>query len=231
MTSLLNWKETYEAGPEICGGKGYNLARLARYGFRVPRGGVLPAGAPIAEFGPGLAQLGLANTRVAVRSSATAEDSSRASFAGIHRSYLNVLGSEAVAQAAQGCVDSLSTPEARSYRLRMGSADEEVRCAVVICEMVNALCAGVAFSCDPASGRRDLILIDAAPGLGDKLVQGAVNPTRMIWRRHAGFLARESGPASGALLPPDREQELVHLVERIQWALGGGREPQDVEWA
>ena len=231
MTSLLNWNQAFEAGPEICGGKGYNLARLARYGFRVPRGGVLPAGASIADIGPGLEQLGLSKTKVAVRSSATAEDSSRASFAGIHRSYLNVLGREAVEQATQGCIDSLATPEAKSYRHRMGFADEEVRCAVVVCEMVNALCAGVAFSCDPANGRRDLILIDAAEGLGDKLVQGAVNPARMTWRRFGGLLLREGAPAPAGLLPPEREQELAHIVDRIQWALGQGSDPQDVEWA
>jgi len=231
MRSLLNWYEAYEAGPSVCGGKGYNLARLARYGFRVPRGAVLAAGAPISAIGHGLEQLGLDQTAVAVRSSATAEDSSRASFAGIHRTYLNVCGREAVERAAQGCIDSLTTPEAQSYRRRMGFADEEVRCAVVICEMVDALCAGVAFSCDPANGRRDLILIDAAEGLGDILVQGAVNPVRMSWRRSTGRLVRESGPAPGALLPLDREQELVHIVERVQWALGEGRDPQDVEWA
>ncbi len=215
----------------MCGGKGFNLARLARYGFRVPQGGVLPAGTSISHIGVGLERLGLDQARVAVRSSATAEDSSRASFAGIHRSYLNVSGRAAVEQAAQGCIDSLTTPEAQSYRRRMGFADEEVRCAVVICEMVNALCAGVAFSCDPANGRRDLILIDAAEGLGDRLVQGEVNPVRMSWRRSTDRLVRESGPPLGALLPSDREQELVHIVERVQWALGEGRDPQDVEWA
>ena len=215
----------------MCGGKGYNLARLARYGFRVPHGGVLPAGALISGIGPDLEQLGLEKARVAVRSSATAEDSARASFAGIHRSYLNICGRAAVERAAQGCIDSLTTPEAQSYRRRMGFADEEVRCAVVICEMVDALCAGVAFSCDPANGRRDLILIDAAEGLGDRLVQGSVNPIRMSWRRSAGRLVRESGPTPGALLPSDREEELVHIVERVQWALGEGRDPQDVEWA
>ncbi len=222
MTSLLNWNQAFEAGPSVCGGKGYNLARLARYGFRVPHGGVLPAGASIAEIGPGLEQLGLSKTKVAVRSSATAEDSSRASFAGIHRSFLNVLGREAVQQAAQGCIDSLATPEAQSYRRRMGFADEEVRCAVVVCEMVDALSAGVAFSCDPANGRRDLILIDAAEGLGDKLVQGAVNPARMTWRRFGGLLLREGAQAAAGLLPPAREEELAHIVDRIQWALGEG---------
>ena len=202
MTSLLNWNQAYEAGPSVCGGKGYNLARLARYGFRVPHGGVLPAGASIAEIGPGLEQLGLDKTRVAVRSSATAEDSSRASFAGIHRSYLNVLGREAVERAAQGCIDSLATPEAQSYRRRMGFADEEVRCAVVVCEMVDALCAGVAFSCDPANGRRDLILIDAAEGLGDRLAQGSVNPARMTLAQvgRSAFAGKWSD-AAGTLLP------------------------------
>lgn len=231
MRSLLNWYEAYEAGPSVCGGKGYNLARLARYGFEVPPGGVLPAGASISGVGSDLEQLGLEETRVAVRSSATTEDSARASFAGIHRSYLNVRGRAAVERAAQGCIDSLTTPEAQGYRRRMGFADEEVRCAVVICEMVDALCAGVAFSCDPANGRRDLILIDAAEGLGDRLMQGAVNPVRMSWRRSTGRLVRESGPTPGTLLPSDREQELVHIVERVQWVLGEGRDPQDVEWA
>ena len=231
MSDFLSWLEAYEAGVSVCGGKGYNLARLARYGFRVPRGGVLPAGAPLSEIRCGLERLGLLEARVAVRSSATTEDSARASFAGIHRSYLNVIGSDAVEQAAQGCIDSLRTPEAVTYRHRMGFGEVEVRCAVVICEMVAARCAGVAFSCDPATGRRDLILIDGAEGLGEAVVSGRVNPERMIWRTQCGQVLRDGGSAAGALLPEPLEEELAHLVERVHWALGEGREPQDVEWA
>jgi len=231
MSAFLSWHDAYEAGASVCGGKGYNLARLARYGFRVPRGGVLPAGAPLSEIRRGLEQLGLLGAKVAVRSSATVEDSARASFAGIHRSYLNVSGSDAVEQAAQGCIDSLETPEAVAYRHRLGYGEEEVRCAVVICEMVEARCAGVAFSCDPATGRRDLILIDAAEGLGEAVASGRVNPQRMIWRNQCGRLVREGGPSIGALLPERLEEELPHLVERVHWALGEGGEPQDVEWA
>jgi pyruvate,water dikinase len=231
MSAFLSWREAYEAGVSVCGGKGYNLARLARYGFLVPRGGVLPAGAPLAAIPHGLEQAGLRDAKVAVRSSATAEDSPRASFAGIHRSYLNVSGSDAVRQAAQGCIDSLATPEAIAYRRRMDLGEEEVRCAVVVCEMVEARSAGVAFSADPATGRRDLILIDAAPGLGDAVVSGRVNPARMRWRNDCGWLTRESGPAAPAWLPEPVEEELAHLVERVHWALGGGGEPQDVEWA
>jgi pyruvate,water dikinase len=235
MSAFLNWQEAYEAGVAVCGGKGYNLARLARYGFRVPRGGVLPAGAALSEIRHGLERLGLADAKVAVRSSATGEDSARASFAGIHRSFLNVSGAAAVQEAAQGCIDSLETPEAIAYRRRMGFRDEEVRCAVVVCEMVDARCAGVAFSCDPATGRRDLILIDAAEGLGEAVVSGRVNPQRMIWRNQCGLLSRQgggvpSGPGR-ALLPAPIEEELAHLVQRVHWALGEAPDPQDIEWA
>jgi phosphohistidine swiveling domain-containing protein len=235
MSAFLNWQEAYEAGVAVCGGKGYNLARLARYGFRVPRGGVLPAGAPLSEIRHGLERLGLADAKVAVRSSATGEDSARASFAGMHRSFLNVSGVAAVLEAAQRCIDSLETPEAIAYRRRMGFRDEEVRCAVVVCEMVDARSAGVAFSCDPATGRRDLISIDAAEGLGDAVVSGRVNPQRMIWRNQDGLLSRQgggvpSGPGR-ALLPAPIEEELAHLVERVHWALGEAPDPQDIEWA
>jgi phosphoenolpyruvate synthase/pyruvate phosphate dikinase len=54
MSACLNWQEAYQAGAAVCGGKGYNLARLARYGFRVPRGFVLSAGAPVSEIRQGL---------------------------------------------------------------------------------------------------------------------------------------------------------------------------------
>ena len=219
------------AGPAVCGGKGYNLARLARYGFRVPRGGVLPVGAPLSAIRAGIERLGLIHAKVAVRSSATAEDSARASFAGIHRSFLNVSGIDAIEQAAQGCIDSLQTPEAIAYRRRMGFRDEEVRCAVVICEMVEARAAGVAFSCDPAGGRRDLIVIDAAEGLGDAVVSGRVNPQRGGWRSQSGVLRREQAPTPGTLLPPAIEEELAYQAKRVQWALGEGQDPQDIEWA
>ncbi len=231
MSAFLGWAEAYRAGTAVCGGKGYNLARLARYGFRVPRGGVLPAGAPLEDLDAGLRGAGLSDAVVAVRSSATAEDSARASFAGIHRSLLNVRGPGAVREAAQLCLDSLRTPEAAAYRHRMGFTDEEVACAVVICEMVEAVCAGVAFSCDPVTGRRDLITIDAAAGLGDAVASGRVNPQRFTWRNHGSQLRREQPAANPVWLPAAVEEELAFQVWRIHWALGEGQDPQDVEWA
>ncbi len=230
MDTFLDWQQAYQAGPALCGGKGYNLARLARYGFRVPRGGVLAAGAPFSAIREGLERLRLMDARLAVRSSATAEDSARASFAGIHASFLNVSGLPAIEQAAQNTINSLQTPQAIAYRRRMGFRDEEVQCAVVFCEMVEARSAGVAFSCDPVTGRRDLILIDAAEGLGEAVVGGRVNPQRIVWRNQHR-LAREPGAGPWPWLPASVEEELAHQVWRVQWALGEGQDPQDVEWA
>ena len=63
--AFLSWPMAYEAGPAVCGGKGYNLARLAHYGFRIPRGGVLPVGARLSDIQRGLGQLNLLEARVA----------------------------------------------------------------------------------------------------------------------------------------------------------------------
>jgi pyruvate,water dikinase len=228
---MLTWAEAFQAGPGVCGGKAWNLGRLDRYGFRVPRGGVLPAGFALSDVRPGLERLGLSQARLAVRSSATAEDSARASFAGIHSSFLNIEGIANVEEAVQGCLDSLQTETAITYRRRMGFSDEEVQCAVVICEMVPARCAGVAFSCDPASGRRDLFVIDAAEGLGEAVVGGRVNPHRIVFRHHQERLQPHSGNGLFPALTPDQESELAHLIHRIHWALGEGQDPQDIEWA
>jgi len=184
-----------------------------------------------------LEQQGLARSTVSVRSSATAEDGARASFAGIHRSFLNVNGVEAIGQAILGCYASFWTPHALAYRRKMNFSDDDVLCAVAICEMVRAeglpepLCAGVAFSFDPVSGRRDQIVIDAAAGLGEAVVSGAVDPQRIVYRNVKGRLQREAQGGDSALLPPRHEYELAQQVFRMHWAFGDGQDPQDVEWA
>lgn len=231
MSAFLTWEEAFEAGPAICGGKAYNLARLHRCGFPVPRGGVLAADANTSELRDGIERLGLALTPVAVRSSATGEDSDRAAFAGIHRSFLNVSGPDEIERAAQGCIDSLNEPAAIAYRRHMGFSDREVRCAVVVCEMVQAQCAGVLFTCDPVSGRRDRYVINASAGLGESVVSGSVNPDSAVWQRERWAIRRVEGPTVLSLLPREQEERLVHLAQRVHWALGEGQNPQDIEWA
>jgi len=259
---MLSWAEAAVAGPLDAGGKGYNLGRLARYGFRVPDGGVLPAAAyrmtigdparraaleagehaalpePVrASVRAFLEHHQLIDAALAVRSSATAEDSARASFAGIHRSTLNVRGAEAVERAIADCYASLWTPQARAYRERMGFADGDVECAVVVCRMVaregtdQPLCAGVAFSADPRSGRRDRIVIDAVAGMGDAAVSGRVTPQRFTLRVRAGRLIPDEPAAHAPFASPAQVRELASTVYRIHWALGDGQDPQDIEWA
>jgi pyruvate,water dikinase len=180
----------------------------------------------------------LADVPVAVRSSATTEDSTAASFAGIHGSLLHVTGQQAVLQAIKRCYASLWTPQALAYRRKLGLADEAVACAVLICAMVSGpeyappVAAGVAFSCDPRTGQRDRVCINAAPGWGDAVVSGAVSPEAVtVVQRPDGTLVRiERAKGNPQVLSDAHATVLAELVGRVMWALGEGRTPQDVEW-
>ncbi|BAY81746.1 phosphoenolpyruvate synthase [Calothrix parasitica NIES-267] len=119
-----------------------------------------------------------ADTDVAVRSSATAEDLPDASFAGQQETYLNVTTVEEVLAATHRCFASLFTDRAISYRHTKGFDHFEVALAVGVQKMVRSDLAtsGVMFSIETESGFKDAALITAAYGLGENVVQGAVNP-------------------------------------------------------
>jgi len=115
---------------------------------------------------------------VAVRSSATAEDLPDASFAGQQESYLNVQGSRALLETCRRCFASLFTDRAISYRADKGFDDEKIALSVGVQRMVRSdlAASGVMFTLDTESGFRDAVLINAAYGLGENVVQGSVNP-------------------------------------------------------
>lgn len=115
-------------------------------------------------------------TSVAVRSSATAEDSPRASFAGQHDSFLNVRGGEHVLQAVKQSYASLFNDRAIKYRIDNGFSDMQVGQAVGVQLMVRSdkSSAGVAFTLEPENGNENIIYITGAWGLGESVVQGAV---------------------------------------------------------
>jgi pyruvate,water dikinase len=119
-----------------------------------------------------------ANTDVAVRSSATAEDLPDASFAGQQETYLNVHGIQAVLNACHRCFASIFTNRAISYRHTKGFDHLSVSLSVGVQKMVRSDLAtsGVMFSIDTETGFKDVALINAAYGLGENVVQGAVNP-------------------------------------------------------
>jgi pyruvate, water dikinase len=123
-----------------------------------------------AEYGP--------NVDVAVRSSATAEDLPDASFAGQQETYLNIHGYDNIIQNCRKCFASLFTNRAISYRQHQGFGQFDVYLSITIQKMVrsDSSCSGVMFSIDTESGFKDAVFITGAWGLGENVVQGAVNP-------------------------------------------------------
>ncbi|MGO1001600.1 PEP/pyruvate-binding domain-containing protein [Lysobacter sp. CA196] len=183
--SLLDWPAAVEAGPAQAGGKGWQLGRMAKLGLPVPDGLVIVAAASRDRSADGsvppelLARIleeiharGWSERALAVRSSAPQEDSARASFAGLHRSCLNVRGAQALAAAIVSVWDSAREPAAVAYRERFGFAADDAAMAVVIMPLLPTVASGVVFTCDPLSGRDDRVLINAHWGLGEALVGG-----------------------------------------------------------
>jgi pyruvate,water dikinase len=169
---------------------------------------------------------------VAVRSSATAEDLPEASFAGQQESYLNVRGPAALLEACRRCFASLFTDRANAYRHHHGYASASLALSIGIQRMVRSDLAGsgVLFSIDTETGFRDIVLINAAWGLGESVVQGTVNPDeyvvfkttlasgfRPILRRRLGSkewkLVYEEGGSKGVRSVP------VPVAERARFVL------------
>jgi len=122
-------------------------------------------------------------TDVAVRSSATAEDTAEASFAGQQDTYLNVRGDNMVLNAVQKCFASLFTDRAISYRTKMGSGGvQSLALAVLVQKMVRSDlgAAGVAFSVDPETGHPGFITVNSTWGLGELLVSGQITPDEFL---------------------------------------------------
>jgi pyruvate,water dikinase len=171
----------------------------------------------VAEFGQ--------TTPLAVRSSATAEDLPFASFAGQQETFLNIVGTVAVLEAVKRCWASLWTDRAVVYRANNQIDQRSVRLAVVIQLLVDAAAAGVLFTADPLTGRRQHAVIEASAGLGEAVVSGAVNPDHWLVDSLAG--AALEGPSDGVLTRPQL-QELTRLGQRIEQHFGA---PQDIEFA
>ena len=118
------------------------------------------------------------DTDVAVRSSATAEDLPTASFAGQQETYLNIHGEAALLLACKRCFASLFTDRAISYRVDKGFDHMKIALSIGVQKMVRSDLAssGVMFSIDTETGFKDAVLLTASYGLGENIVQGAVNP-------------------------------------------------------
>ena len=118
----------------------------------------------------------LGGGRVAVRSSATAEDLPEASFAGQQRTFLNLREEEEVVAAVQGCWASLFEARAIFYRAQQGFDHLKVGIAVAVQKMVQSEASGVMFTIEPVTSDQSKIIIEAIYGLGEAIVSGEVNP-------------------------------------------------------
>lgn len=126
------------------------------------------------------AELGF-DTFVAVRSSGTAEDLAEASFAGLHDTFLNVLGGSAIVDAVRECWTSLWTARAVTYRHQSGLNDiAAIRMAVVVQTMIEPEISGVMFTANPITTATDELVVNASWGLGELVVQGSVTPDEYV---------------------------------------------------
>ena len=158
---------------------------------------------------------------VAVRSSATAEDLPSASFAGQHESYLNVEGDDAVLAAYRDCLRSMFTDRAIGYRESNGFDHLKVALSVGVQVMVRSDvgAAGVMFTIDTETGFPDMVVIDAAWGLGEAVVKGEVDPDR--YRVFKPFLGRPGTvPVVSASI--GRKEQMIVYRETAQPVVAAG---------
>jgi pyruvate,water dikinase len=235
------------------GGKGASLAAMAAVGLPVPRAFVIPAHvlpravdaerlraharardhtsaqALVRAAEPPREAVTQAYARiggsVAVRSSACAEDSEHASYAGQQDTFLHVEGSDEVCRRVVDCWASFFGQRALFYREQKGSLDD-LGMAVVVQRLIEADKAGVVFTADPVQRRRDRIVVEAVFGLGEQVVSGEVTPDHYVVDR-AGAIVREH-LVNGGVLTTDELRQLVEMGRRLEEQFGC---PQDIEWA
>src|SRR5919199_215912 len=148
------------------------------------------------------------DAKVAVRSSAVAEDSEAASYAGQQETYLFVEGAEEVCRRVGGCWGSSFSQRALFYRPEKGSL-QDLRMAVVVQKMVDPEKSGVIFTMDPVRRRRDRMVVEAVRGVGEQVVSGEVTPDHYVLDRK-GKVKREK------IVDDDRvltDGELLRLCE------------------
>ncbi len=234
------------------GGKSASLGELLQAGIPVPPGFAISTEAgdeltdalrhDIAARYAGLGD----EVAVAVRSSALGEDSAEATFAGQQDTYLWVRGTDAICDAVGKCWASLHSAQAVTYRERFGV--ENPAMGVTIQLMVDAAVSGVMFTCNPVSGDRSMVAINASWGLGLAVVGGEVTPDDYLVSKITGEVVRQTisektieyvpggdGPRRVDVARGRRTQPcltdlgpLLALARRIEGHFGA---PQDIEWA
>jgi len=204
-------------------------------------------------------RLKMQNPSVAIRSSATSEDLAGASFAGQHETILNVRGEAAVMKAIRQCFASLFTDRAIAYREHKGFGKIENALSVGVQRMVRSdlACSGVIFTLDTESGFDKVVYITGSWGLGEMIVQGAVNPDQFyvfkpslgkfkdpiiekkLGSKHIKLVYASKGPGMEDAEVPERDRKRFvleddEIIKLAKWACiieEHYGKPMDIEWA
>jgi pyruvate,water dikinase len=189
---------------------------------------------------------------VAIRSSATSEDSAEASFAGLQDTYLWVRGVDSVIEHVRKCWASLYSVESLMYRRRLKLPEQGMAMGVVIQRMIDSRCSGVMFTRSPNTGDRSVIVLEASWGLGSAIVSGEVTPDKYVVSKVTGEITsctvstkvRQHRPDPSGIgvikqeVPADQQNtaclggdEIHTLVDTARRVERHYRCPQDIEWA
>lgn len=241
------------------GGKGASLGEMTKAGIPVPPGFVVTAETyrqfidsdiPVAvkeEILRAFDELGA--ERVAVRSSAIAEDSKTASWAGQLESYLNVTRDDLIDKIRE-CWNSIKSERALEYAAQQNLSKEDLMVAVVVQKMVDSESSGVMFTINPITKDSTEIMIEAGFGLGEMIVQGMITPDNFIYNKKLKEVTNSDiqiqnvmmvfkdgdnqeisvpeGKKDKASLAEEQIEELATLGIKIEDHYGM---PMDIEWA
>lgn len=250
MKQLIGFSEIKATDLDQVGGKGLSLGLMTQAGLPVPPGFVVTT--QVTNIEKIKAELleafdDLGSQRVAVRSSAVAEDSKSASWAGQFESYLNV-ERHGLIKAIQDCWASANG--AQEYASTQDTTGDQMALAVVVQAMVDSEISGVAFSVNPVNRDANEIMIEATYGLGEPLVQGMVTPDNYVLAKDSGEIIssriatkstrlvyqdgqNKAAPVgkeqqNASCLSRDQITRLKDLIVKIEEYYGA---PQDIEWA
>ncbi len=218
----------HEITDEEIGGKARGLKILSDLGLNVPDAFVIvhPSLQNLDDLSLKKSIDKLGKGPKAVRSSAVSEDGVSASFAGQFETYLHLNGYPEIKDAIVKCIEASRSDRVIEYVNNL-SEDADLRISVILQNMVNAKVAGVVFTADPVTGRRDQVVINAVKGHGEDLVSGTKDAIHYkIYR--SGSNICEQVKKQGDLLSPEHIREILDASKKAQDHLGY---PVDLEWA
>jgi len=223
------------------GGKAANLGELISIGMAVPKGYAVRAGATGRAVSAQLLAIfdALGREAVAVRSSATVEDSGTASYAGLFHTSLDVRRA-GLLPAYETCVASADSPRVHAYRAALGAGFAPIRMGVVVQEMLAPELAGVCFTANPATRAPGEFLIEVASGHAEPIVSGRASPDSYLFDEQIGRITsarrgdserKESPGGTHDLLSAARRRAVTHVARCAAIVQAHFGRPQDMEFA